>query len=66
MKWIGLILALAAAWFLHEVWHDTVEGKVFRPIAILGIVAGVVLFFEGLKRDVVAELRRKNTDSSDR
>ena len=66
MKWIGVILTLAAAWFLSVVWYDPVEGKVLRPIAILGIVVGVVLFFEGLKREVVAELRRKNTDSPDR
>ena len=66
MKWIGLILAVAAAWFLREVWWDTVEGRVLRPIAILGIIAGVVMFFEGLKRDIVAELRRrKDSDSPD-
>jgi hypothetical protein len=64
MKWIGLTVALAAAWFLYVVWGDPVEGKVARPIAIIGIVVGVLLFIEGLKREIVAELRRKDKDSS--
>ncbi len=65
MKWVGLILTVAAVWFLRMEWENPYEGRFTRPIAILGIAMGVVFFFEGFKREIVAELRRKDRDSSD-
>jgi hypothetical protein len=62
MKWIGLVVAILAAWLLKECWFDPVEGKMVRPIAVLVIVGGVVAYFEGLKREIILVLQQKDRD----
>jgi hypothetical protein len=58
MKWIGTITAILGAWLLKSAWYDPVEGKFFRPVAVLLIAGGLLAFFEGLKREIIAGVRQ--------
>ena len=62
MKWLGVILTVLAIFMLFEAWYDTREGPAIRAACYLAIGAGVFLFFEGLKREIIAALKAKTSD----
>lgn len=65
MRWTGVALAVFGVWFMRLWWYDPTEGPAGRTFAAAAIIGGVVLFFEGLKREIVSEVRRKDRDTSD-
>jgi hypothetical protein len=59
MKTVGTLLCILSGWLLYEAWPAGVEfGTVLRPAAISGFVAGLVVFANGLKRDVIDALQK--------
>ena len=59
MKWVGVIAAVLGGLFLRAVWWDPVEGRTMRPAACVIIAAGVLIFVEGVKREIIAAVRKK-------
>jgi hypothetical protein len=56
MKWLGILLVVLCGWIVKMAWYDTIEGPPTRAVCYIVIVVGVVLFFEGLKREIIAAL----------
>jgi len=57
MKRLSLSVFVLSSWLMWAVWHDPAEGVFFRPLAFLGILSGVVMFFESFKRDIVDAIK---------
>lgn len=63
MKTMGVVLFVLAAWFMSVAWSDSVEGKIARPVAVLGMVAGAVTFALGIRRDIIAAIAAECADA---
>ncbi len=54
MKIGGFILLLLGLWWVYVWRHDPAEGPAMRAVGFIGALAGIFLFFEGLKREIIA------------
>lgn len=59
MKIVGIILFLAGIWWAYIWRHDPAEGKLMRPVGFLAAASGFFMFFEGLKREIIAAIQKK-------
>ena len=57
MKWLGIIGMFAAAAMTYVTWSDSLEGFYVRVVATVTGTVSVFAYFEGLKREIVAETR---------
>ena len=62
MKIGGFILVLLGLWWAYMWRHDPAEGPVMRAVGYVGMLAGLFLFFEGLKREIITAVRKGNGD----
>ncbi len=57
MRITGIVLVGLGAWWMSAVWHDPVEGVYMRIFCGAMILAGVVCYAEGIKRDIIEAVR---------
>ncbi len=62
MKIGGFILLLLGLLWVYLWRQDLAEGPAMRVVGFIGAEAGVFLFFEGLKREIITAVRKGNRD----
>lgn len=60
MKNSGLLLLFLGLSCAYVSRHDNVEGVYMVPAGIIVAIVGTCMYFEGLKREIIAALRDKS------
>jgi hypothetical protein len=63
MKHAAIAAIIFATWWFYVWRHDPVEGAYMRPFAIVVGGVGILAYFEGLKREIVAALQSQQSES---
>jgi hypothetical protein len=43
---------------VYSAWQDNVEGPAIRFVGAIAIGVGALLYFEGIKREIITEVRK--------
>ena len=63
MKYAAIAAILFSAWWFYIWRHDPVEGAYMRALALVVGGVGILAYFEGLKREIIAALRSRQPES---
>ncbi len=58
MKIVGFALLLAGLWWAYMWRHDPAEGLYMQPIGFVAALAGIFVFFEGLKKEIIRAVKK--------